>query len=314
MSAQGSGGSDLRIAALKRFAFAITLFNVLGHTWFGFEQSVAQPLVALATGYGCDLLLEAFDAWREGRRPRWMGGPRSLVHFLLPAHISALAVAMLLYANDRLAPVAFATVAAISSKYLFRAPVGSRLRHFFNPSNFGITVTLLLFPWVGIAPPYMFTENLSGAGDWILPAFIVVSGSFLNARFTGRMPLIAAWLAAFALQAGVRAALFETPLVSGLVPMTGVAFVLFTFYMVSDPGTTPRSIRGQILFGASVAAGYGVLLVSHVVFGLFFALTVVCAVRGVALAVRSRVPAREMAEVTMPGTPSRSGAVGRLRA
>ena len=34
------------------------------------------------------------------------------------------------------------------------------MRHFMNPSNFGITVTLLAFSWVNIAPPYHFTENV----------------------------------------------------------------------------------------------------------------------------------------------------------
>ena len=69
--------------------------------------------------------------------------------------------------------------------------------------------------------------------------------------------------------------------------MTGVAFILYTFYMVTDPATTPSGRRDQIGFGLSVAAVYGLLMVMHVVFGLFFALTIVCAVRGLcAFAVR----------------------------
>ena len=50
----------------------------------------------------------------------------------------------------------------------------------------------------------MFTENLSGIGDWVLPGLIVASGSFLNARLTKRIPLILAWLGGFALQGVVR--------------------------------------------------------------------------------------------------------------
>jgi Na+-translocating ferredoxin:NAD+ oxidoreductase RnfD subunit len=53
--------------------------------------------------------------------------------------------------------------------------------------------------------------------------------------------------------------------------------------MVTDPATTPARRRGQILFGAGVAAAYGFLVVCHVVFGLFFALTIVCTLRGVSL-------------------------------
>jgi hypothetical protein len=65
--------------------------------------------------------------------------------------------------------------------------------------------------------------------------------------------------------------------------MTGVAFLLFTFYMVTDPGTTPVAARAQVAFGAAVAAVYGVLIALHVVFGLFFALAIVSLTRGVAL-------------------------------
>jgi Na+-translocating ferredoxin:NAD+ oxidoreductase RnfD subunit len=142
---------------------------------------------------------------------------------------------------------------------------------------------LVLFPWIGIAPPYHFSEGLVGAGDWILPGIIICSGTFLNARFTKRLPLIATWLSCFALQALLRHWIFGTRLESALLPMTGVAFILYTFYMVTDPATTPSGTRAQIAFGAAVAFTYGLLMVSHIVFGLFFALSIVCAGRGLGL-------------------------------
>ncbi|HEY9883409.1 MAG TPA: RnfABCDGE type electron transport complex subunit D [Thermosynechococcaceae cyanobacterium] len=269
-----------RLAGLRRFAVAISLLNILGHTILGFEESWAQPLVALVTAYSLEILLEWVDAWVNRRTPGFAGSFGQLVDFLLSAHITGLAIAMLLYANDRLLLIAFATAVAIGSKAIVRAPVGNSTRHFLNPSNLGITITLLLFPWVGIAPPYQFTENLSGIGDWILPGLLIVSGSFLNARFTHRLPLIAAWLGGFAVQALLRSLVFGMPIVAGFVPMTGVAFLLFTFYMVTDPGTTPSKPLNQVIFGASVAAVYGLLMVSHIVFGFFFALTLVCTLRG----------------------------------
>lgn len=290
--------SDL-LGGLRRFAAAITILNILGHTFLGFEQSWAQPLVALATAYSTEILLELIDAWARRRTPRFVGGVRNFVDFLLSAHISALAVAMLLYANERLWPIAFATATAICSKVIFRAPFNNGTRHFFNPSNFGITIALLLFPWVGIAPPYHFTENLDRFGDWILPAIIFVSGTFLNARFTHRLPLIAAWLGGFTLQALARSLIFGTPITAALLPMTGMAFILYTFYMVTDPATTPNSSRAQVAFGVGVAATYGLLLVTHVVFGLFFALTIVCALRGVSLYTRAWASTRIRAKVAV---------------
>ncbi|HSE36967.1 MAG TPA: enediyne biosynthesis protein UnbU [Blastocatellia bacterium] len=273
----------IRLGGLRRFAIAISILNILGHTVLGFEQSWAQPLVALATAYSLELLLEVLNCWSHGRKPAFTGGLRSFIDFLLPAHISGLAVGMLVYANDRLWVVAFAVSVAITSKVLFRAPVGGKYRHFYNPSNFGITVTLLLFTWVSISPPYHFTENLDRIGDWLLPGIIVFTGSFLNARFTRRLPLILAWLIGFVAQAAIRSVIFETPLIAGLLPMTGLPFVLYSFYMVTDPATTPFRTRGQIAFGAGVAAVYGVLLIGHVVFGLFFSLTIVCTLRAIHL-------------------------------
>jgi Na+-translocating ferredoxin:NAD+ oxidoreductase RnfD subunit len=281
MSAHEISNRVDRLGGLRRFAVAITVLNILGHTFFGFEQSFAQPVVALISAYTVELLLELIDA-RCNRRPlRFMGGGvRRFVEFLLSAHITGLACAMLLYANERLGPVIFASVVAICSKAVLRVPAGNATRHFFNPSNFGITVTLLAFSWVSVAPPYQFTENMIGIGDWILPAVIVCTGTFLNARFTHRLPLIAGWLGGFVAQAALRSLFLNTPFEAGLIPMTGVAFILYTFYMVTDPATTPSGWRDQIVFGVSVAAVYGVLMVTHVVFGLFFALTLVCAFRG----------------------------------
>jgi len=298
MSAQEVSNRADRLGGLRRFAVAITVLNILGHAFFGFEQSFAHPLVALAAAYSAELLLEFIDALCNHRAPRFKGGgARKFIEFLLSAHITGLACAMLLYANERLGPVIFASVVAIGSKAVLRARVGNGTRHFFNPSNFGITVTLLVFSWVSVAPPYQFTENMTGAGDWILPGVIVCTGTFLNARFTHRLPLIAAWLGGFVAQAALRSLFFETPFGAGLVPMTGVAFILYTFYMVTDPATTPEGRRDQIVFGLSVAGVYGLLMVNHIVFGLFFALTIVCAVRGLCMYAMRWVKSRERVEM-----------------
>jgi Na+-translocating ferredoxin:NAD+ oxidoreductase RnfD subunit len=305
-----------RIGGLWRFAIAISVLNIFGHTVLGFEQAWVTPFVALAAAYGTELSLEAIDAWANARRPRFLGSPRSFVEFLLSAHITGLAVGMLLYSNERFWVTAFAAATAIASKHVFQvavvtphcAPSMWPNRHFLNPSNFGIAVTLLLFPWVGIAPPYQFTENVRGVLDVILPLIIVGTGSLLNTKFTERIPLILAWLSAFFLQAVVRSLLHGTPVAAAFAPMTGLAFVLFTFYMVTDPGTTPSRRGAQILFGASVAIAYGVLVSLHVVFGLFFALAIVTTVRGVAMymAVWRAAAALGRAELTVVAAPERT--------
>ncbi|MEU2613197.1 enediyne biosynthesis protein UnbU [Micromonospora sp. NPDC007271] len=272
-----------RVKALRRFAVSITAFNIVGHLVLGFEQAPITPVVTTLVSYAVALLMERLDSWNHERKPEYAGGFDNLVTFLLPAHIAGLACAMLLWGNQSLWPYLFAVVVANVGKYLIRVRLNGRLRHVLNPSNFGIAATLVLFPWVGIAPPYHFTNNVSGGVDWLIPLGVLMLGSMLNAKLTGRMPLILAWVGGFVAQALIRWLVFDHALVGALLPMTGLAFILFTNYMITDPGTTPFRRRNQIVFGFTAAAVYGVLVLSGISFGLFFALVITCAVRGLVL-------------------------------
>jgi enediyne biosynthesis protein E5 len=300
---------DKRLAALRRFAFSITAFTVLGGFVLHFEDTWAQPVVAVASCYALDLVLETIEALGAGRSPRYGGGPRALVDFLLPAHITGLSIALLLYPNERLGPIVLACAVAQGSKYILRAPVGNGWRHFLNPSNAGIVAVLLLFPWVGISPPYQFTEGVMGIWGaavlgWALPALVLLSGTAINVMLTGKLPLIVGWLGGFVLQGLGRALVFGTPLAAPLMPMTGLVFVLYTNYMITDPGTTPIGRRNQAVFGAATAVVYGLLVSAHVVFGLFFALAIVCACRGLLLyAVTVRAFLRQPGAVAARATP-----------
>ncbi|MEU0565312.1 enediyne biosynthesis protein [Nonomuraea sp. NPDC005983] len=272
------------IKALRRFAISISIFNILGYTVLGFEQPWTWPLVALATGYTTELVLEAIGARVEGRAPRFLGGGvKGLIEFLFPAHITSLALNMLIYVNDRIWVMMFAVTLAVATKWILRAPVRGNLRHYMNPSNFGILMVLVLFPWGSIAPPYHFTEHVNDPISWVIVAVILVSGTILNAKLTNRMWLIFGWVSVFALQAVLRGLLFDTSIPAALAVMTGVAFVLYSNYMVTDPGTTPSKPGAQFAFGGGVALVYGVFMVAHIAYGLFFATAIVCLIRGMFL-------------------------------
>lgn len=280
------GDPKMRLFALWYFGTLLTVWNLLGHTILGFEQSWATPLVGVAAAFAAQLFLEWVDAKATNRTPRYTGGPVAFGTFFLTALIPGLAVAMLLYPNERLMPIAFAAVLSIASKAIFRAPVGNGMQHVFNPSNFGITFTLLFIPDVGLAPPYQFTENVTGTWHWIIPGFVLATGILVHAHATGRLPLCLAWIGGFLAQAFLRSWYFDIPWLVPLIPMTSAAFILFTLYMIPDPATTPLDTRRQVYFGVSVAVVYAVLQVTHVVFGLFIALWLVCAMRGAGLYLR----------------------------
>src|SRR5262249_23575534 len=242
------------------------------------------PLTAIATAVAVSILLEWVDARATHREVRFGGGVGNFLNFLPACLIPGFACAMLLYANERLWPLIFAVVLSIGSKIVLRAPVGNgHTQHIFNPSNLGVAATLILFPDVGFAPPYHFTENITGLWDWGVPLIVILTGIVIHALFTGRLPLVAAWVGGFILQGLVRANLFGTPFFVPLMPMTSAAFIIFTLYMIPDPATTPLKPARQALFGFAVAAVYGILQSLHLVFGLFFALLAVCAIRGLSL-------------------------------
>ena len=295
--------SRLRLFALWYFTTLMILWNVVGHTVLGFEQSWASPLTAIAASIAVSVLLDWVDARAKGRELRFTGSLANFINFLPACLIPGFACSMLLYSNDRLWPVVFAVVLSIGSKLMFRAPVGNgHTQHIFNPSNLGVGATLALLPEVSFAPPYHFTENVTGFWDLGVPVIVLISGIIVHALFTGRLPLVAAWVGGFVLQGVVRAALGGTPFFVPLMPMTSAAFVVFTLYMIPDPATTPLRPERQALFGSSVAVVYGLMQALHVVFGLFYALLAVCAFRGLSLhAVDLWRRWREMAAGPKPG-------------
>jgi len=109
----------------------------------------------------------------------------------------------------------------------------------------------------------------------------------MNWRYTRRMPLILAWVIVFALQGVVRCFINDLPFTVGLVPLTGVSFLLFTFYMVTDPGATPSNSREQVLFGAAIAVVYFLFILTHVEFGFFYSLFIVSFLRGFILRLKA---------------------------
>jgi hypothetical protein len=274
----------LRLFALWYFTTLMIIWNVIGHTSLGFEQSWATPLTAITTAIAVSMFLDWVDARAKDRELRFTGSLGNFLNFLPACLIPGFACGMLLYPNERLWPVIFAVVLSIGSKVILRAPVGNgHTQHIFNPSNLGVGTTLVLFPDVGFAPPYHFTENVTGLWDWGVPMIVLITGLIVHGLFTGRLALVAAWVGSFILQALIRAKISGTPFFVPLMPMTSAAFIVFTLYMIPDPATTPLRPARQALFGFSVAFVYATLQMLHVVFGLFFALILVCAIRGLSL-------------------------------
>ena len=275
---------------LRMSASLATVFTTLGHTVLGFEQPLIAVFVALGTGYSCALLFEFIDAWACNGIPNYSGGGwRKVVDFLLPAHMTSITLSFLLYTFDRMWPLAFTVAISIGAKHVLRVEQRGRLQHFMNPSNFGAVICFALFKWTTVLP-WGFTTTVSGVTDWIIPVVIVMLGTRLNLLFTGRLPLIGAWLGSYAVISFVRSMWLGSSWAAEMVMFTGIPLVLFTFYMITDPQTSPSRIRSQIIFGMSIAIAYEVLLAMQVQYTMFYAVAAVCAARGSIIALQNLGP------------------------
>ena len=275
--------SKPRLFALWYFSALLALLTIFGRTGLGLAETWTASVTGVTTAILLQLLLEWMDYKSKKRAARFVNTPDLLAEALPSAIIPGLACAMLIYPNEHLWPISFAIAVSIGSKVLFRAPGGNGgTKRIFNPSDFGIVTTVLLFPWVGFAPPYGFSGP-EGTWRWVLPVMVLLSGMVVHLVCTGRMLVYLAWLGGFALQAIVRHWLLGSSFVGALVPMTSAAFLIFTVCMLPDPATTPARPLRQAIFGFCAAMVYGVLQVMHIGFALFIALAIVNAVRGIAL-------------------------------
>jgi hypothetical protein len=199
-------------------------------------QALAMVAAALATQLVCSCLVHQGPA----RGPAWIPrfDPKS-------AWISALSLCLLLR-TDRLGLAVAAAVLSIASKFVIRV----RGKHLFNPTNFGLVALM----------------TASGGRVWVSPGqwgsaalfgFLVLCLGGLVVNRAARSDVTYAFLAAYGSLLLGRALWLGQPLAIPLHQAASGAFLIFTFFMISDPKTTPDSRAGRILFAVLVALGAG---------------------------------------------------------
>src|SRR5215207_7932187 len=88
------GDAWRRLFALWYFTPLIMLWNVLGHTVFGFDQAWVHPLVGVGTAILVQMLFDWLDARVKHRPVRFTQSFGAFVNFLPPAIIPGLACSM----------------------------------------------------------------------------------------------------------------------------------------------------------------------------------------------------------------------------
>jgi enediyne biosynthesis protein E5 len=231
-----------RLAADPRHYQLLVLGSLLAYGILGLDlevragQALAMVAAALATQLACTRLARTHPAGGAGAPPRF--DPRS-------ACISALSLCLLLR-TERLGLAIAAAVVSIASKFLLRV----RGKHLWNPTNFGLVALMAA----------------SGGRVWVSPGqwgsaalfgFLVLCLGGLVVNRAARGDVTYAFLAAYGGVLLGRALWLGQPLAIPLHQAASGAFLIFTFFMISDPKTTPDSRAGRIVFAVLVALGAG---------------------------------------------------------
>jgi len=158
------------------------------------------------------------------------------------ALISGLSLCLLLRTHDSVLTI-FTALTAIASKFLLRW----KGKHIFNPTNFGLVAMLALSGEVWVSPAQwgsqlQFAFLMSCLGGMVIHRAMRSDVSLTFILFyAGILFLRALWLG--------------DPWSIPMKQLQSGALLLFTFFMISDPKTTPDSRSGRIFFALLVAAG-----------------------------------------------------------
>jgi enediyne biosynthesis protein E5 len=181
-----------------------------------------------------------FAAAIAAQRITWIFAPPES-RSIRSAVITALSLTLLLRADNLIAhPVAAAL--AIFSKSVFKF----RGKHLFNPAAFGIVAALLAIPGTWVSPG-QWGQDLALAG------WLVVLGTAVTRRaHSGDISW--AFLGFYLGGAAIRVELLGYQWPVWTHELSSGALLLFTFFMISDPRTTPDAARGRVAHAALVAA------------------------------------------------------------
>lgn len=228
----------------------ITLILLVGQVTFGILESYPQTITAILVAIGLEIILSLLV---YGKFPH-----------LASAYISGISVGILTRSPE-FWPFALCAAISVLSKYVIRV----RGRHIWNPSNFGISVMLLIAPFTYSTLSIQWGNNLwAMLVIWTLGSIIIYRLKRFHITFT--------YVASFLVFAVVRSLVTGHPVLAEIAPITGAMYQLFIFFMITDPPTTVKHSKGaQMLVAFLVAFAEMILRLTENVHAPYFALFLV---------------------------------------
>jgi Na+-translocating ferredoxin:NAD+ oxidoreductase RnfD subunit len=227
----------------------ITLILLAGHRTFGILQGYKYILLSISCSMLTELVLarSMLGTWRN----------------LSSAYITGISVGILVR-SPYLWPFAVTAVISIMSKYVLRY----RNTHIWNPSNFGITWMFALLP-AGVA-------GLSIQwGNNIWPMLVIWALGLIIVWRVKRLHITLTYVLSFILFSLLRSLITGDSFLTEVSPLSGPMYQLFVFFMITDPATTVKGKKGQILVAFLISFVEFVFRLNHLIYAPFYALFLV---------------------------------------
>ena len=229
----------------------ITIILLVGHFTFGMLDSFQNVVAAIGASLLTEIILArlVLGTWKN----------------LSSAYITGISVGILIR-STMIWPYVITAVISIMSKYVLRY----KGRHLWNPSNLGVSWMLFMAPFSVAGLSIQWGNNmLAVAVIWFLGLVIVWRARRLHITLT--------YVLSFVVFAYLRSLLIGGAFFAELAPLTGPMYQLFIFFMITDPATSVRGKKGQILVAFLVAFVEFVLRMDQFIYAPFYALFLVVA-------------------------------------
>lgn len=211
----------------------LLLFLIYGVTELHWEISAAQIAVVLGSCISTQLMWTKITA---GKPDSWKS-----------ALITGLGLCLLLQSTSLLT-LGIAGVVAISSKFVLRI----KKKHLFNPANFGIIISIVVFQDAWISP-----------GQWGSSALFLFGLSVLGGIVLfkiGRLETTIVFLGSLFLMEYGRTVVYQGWEMDVLFhKFSSGTLLLFAFFMITDPMTIPNSKKSRIIWALVLAASTFIL-------------------------------------------------------